>query len=85
MRKLILCAALGVVISLACTMRGSDTSPQDAERYVAYGSRVEQYSIVTAPNVKILKERVTEAVAHGWQPRGGVAITQEGLCQVVVK
>lgn len=85
MKKLILCVTFGVVISLACTIRGNDTSPQHLERCVALGAPVEQYSIVTAPDVKTLKQRVTEAIKHGWQPSGGVATTQEGLCQVIVK
>jgi hypothetical protein len=66
-------------------MRGNDMDPQPAERAMALAGRVEEYDIVNAPDVKTLKGRVAEAIRHGWQPRGGIAMAQEGLCQVVVK
>ncbi len=85
MRKLITYITFGVVISVACTMWGSDATSQQDNSYVALRCQIKQYSIVTAPDVKTLKKNVVEAIAHGWQPSGGVAIAQEGLCQVIVK
>jgi len=85
MKRLILCVGLGVALSLACTMRANEASSQHDEWCRALGGRVQQYSIVIAPDVKTLKARVSDAIAHGWQPTGGLAVSPEGLCQVVVK
>ena len=85
MTKLMLGIGLGVMLLLACSMLGDDAHPHEGEWCMARASRVQQYNIVTAPDIKTLKERVADTIAHGWQPAGGVAIAQEGLCQVVVK
>lgn len=85
MRKLMFGIGLGAVLLLACSMHGDDAHPQQGEWCMAHASRVQQYNIVTASDIKTLKDRVTDAIAHGWQPAGGVAIAQEGLCQVIVK